>query len=136
MDDWEMFKLHCQGAEHNEPFKRIKINPYEFPKSVTSFSDVCTGDYDSPIRLIAGEIQTEIDNQIYRAVQQVDIQVDKGELIKALQYDRQQYDKGYRVGYDKGFSGGVNYALGKIQEMVKGGDANDAHNPGFTFAQQ
>lgn len=81
---------------------------------------MCTGDYDSPIRLIAGEIQTEIDNQIYRAVQQVDIQVDKDELIKALQYDRQQYDKGYRVGYDKGFSDGVDSVLSKIQEIIKG----------------
>lgn len=33
------------------------------------------------------------------AVQRVGVNVDKDELIKALQYDRGQYDKGYADGY-------------------------------------
>ena len=51
--------------------------------------------YKSPIELIMGQLQTSFENQIVSAVQQVGINVDKEELIKALQYDRYQYQKGY-----------------------------------------
>ena len=33
-----------------------------------------------------------------------DINVNKEELIKALKYDRDQYEKGYDDGYDEGFN--------------------------------
>ena len=36
-----------------------------------------------------------MENNILRAVQQQDIHVDKHELLRALQYDRSQYEKGY-----------------------------------------
>ena len=55
--------------------------------------------YISPIEMIVGQIQTEMDNQVMRAVQNVGVTVDKDELVKALNYDRQQYDKGYGDGY-------------------------------------
>lgn len=55
--------------------------------------------YESPIQLffdeIFDEIQHEIDGTVYSAVQNVGVNVDKEELIKALQYDRGQYEKGY-----------------------------------------
>lgn len=51
--------------------------------------------YQSPIELIMGQLQTSFEDQIVSAVQQVGINVDKEELIKALQYDRYQYQKGY-----------------------------------------
>ena len=58
--------------------------------------------YKSPIELVTSNIMTEIakkqDEQIMRAIQSVGVNVDKEELIKALNYDRQQYDKGYRDG--------------------------------------
>ena len=38
---------------------------------------------------------SEIENMIFSAVLKVGITVDKEELIKALRYDRGQYDKGY-----------------------------------------
>lgn len=56
--------------------------------------------YESPITEIIGEMQMkqreEQDRQIYECIQQYGINVDKEELIKALQYDRDQYEKGYR----------------------------------------
>ena len=56
--------------------------------------------YESPIAKIYGEIQDEIIKQdeerlMYLVNQSVGYQVDKGELIKALRYDRDQYRKGY-----------------------------------------
>lgn len=55
--------------------------------------------YESPISEMLGKIQTKIieqqENQIVQAVQNCGISVDKEELIKALMYDRQQYEKGY-----------------------------------------
>lgn len=55
--------------------------------------------YQSPIEIIAGDVETQIqeyhDQLIFKAVSDVGITVDKDELIKALNYDRQQYLKGY-----------------------------------------
>lgn len=55
--------------------------------------------YESPVNIIYGEIQTKIieeqENQAIQALQNYGISVDKEELIKALMYDRQQYEKGY-----------------------------------------
>jgi hypothetical protein len=42
----------------------------------------------------------KMENDVCTAVQNVGIYVDKDELIKALQYDREQYDRGYKQGYE------------------------------------
>lgn len=58
--------------------------------------------YESPIELITTTIMSEIvknqEEQVMNAVQGVGVNVDKDELLKALAYDRQQYEKGYRDG--------------------------------------
>lgn len=54
--------------------------------------------YKSPIEIIIGNMQTQIDDEIYRAVQNVGINVDREELLKALKYDRGQFEKGFRKG--------------------------------------
>ncbi len=54
--------------------------------------------YKSPIELIMGSIQTQQEEGILKAVQSVGVNVDKDELIKCLQYDRNQYRKGYEDG--------------------------------------
>lgn len=56
--------------------------------------------YESPIQRIVGEMQTrmmqqEEDSMMMQVRQQVGYAVDKEELLKALQYDREQYRKGY-----------------------------------------
>lgn len=63
--------------------------------------------YESPIEIITGNIQTQIDDEIYRAVQNVGINVDREELLKALEYDRGQYEKGF----DDGFAQALEIAL-------------------------
>jgi hypothetical protein len=54
--------------------------------------------YRSPIALIQKEIDYKIEDDIHEAVLECDITVDKEELIKALKYDRNQYDIGYQDG--------------------------------------
>lgn len=51
--------------------------------------------YKSPIEVIQTQMQSQIEGEIYKAVVNVGINVDKEELLKALQYDRNQYQKGY-----------------------------------------
>jgi hypothetical protein len=55
--------------------------------------------YESPINFVFGDIQTQVvkqqENEMYMAVQKCGVDVDKEELMKALQYDREQYKRGY-----------------------------------------
>lgn len=58
--------------------------------------------YENPINAIITEMQMQTikraEEDVYQAVLRHDINVDKEELVKALQYDRQQYEKGYEDG--------------------------------------
>ena len=58
--------------------------------------------YESPIQLMMNDmykqIQVEQENTVYKAIQSIGVNVDKNELIKALKYDRNQYNKGYADG--------------------------------------
>ena len=56
--------------------------------------------YKSPVEIIYGQMQQQMDGDILRAVQNYGITVDKEELIKALAYDRNQYDKGFQDALD------------------------------------
>ena len=55
--------------------------------------------YESPISIlysdIAKRINTTMTDNVVKAVQSYGIHVDEGELMKALDYDRKQYEKGY-----------------------------------------
>ena len=51
--------------------------------------------YESPIEMIMGQMRTEVDGEIFKAVQDIGVNVDREELLKALRYDRGQYEKGY-----------------------------------------
>lgn len=55
--------------------------------------------WESPIHQYTTDIQTKIENDIMTCVAGYGIEVDKEELLKALAYDRDQYNKGYNDGY-------------------------------------
>lgn len=65
--------------------------------------------YESPLHLLiesyVKDIQEkqnkEIEEYTYNYIQTIGIDIDKDELIKALNYDRNQYEKGYREGYQQ-----------------------------------
>lgn len=59
-------------------------------------------DYKSPIEIAIGQFRLEqekrIEGDVLSAIQEYGITIDKEELIKALNYDRDQYRKGYEDG--------------------------------------
>ena len=57
--------------------------------------------YESPITQIIGQLETQMEDECMKVVQQCGFDVDKYELARALAYDRDQYDKGYDDGYTK-----------------------------------
>ena len=56
--------------------------------------------YQGPIEVIASQMritsEIHLGEEIVKAVQKVGVNVDKAELLKALRYDREQYQKGYK----------------------------------------
>lgn len=54
--------------------------------------------YESPIEMISRHIRTQQEENVYKAVLEVGVHVDKDELIRALSYDRDQYNKGVHDG--------------------------------------
>ena len=53
--------------------------------------------YKSPIDIVISNTQTMIENEVLKAVQKIGVNVDRIELLKALTYDRRQYEKGYET---------------------------------------
>lgn len=70
--------------------------------------------YKSPINMWITKAQEDferkLDEQVYKEVLNVGISVDKDELLKALDYDRKQYEKG--------FQDGVQSVLKNINEVL------------------
>lgn len=54
--------------------------------------------YKSPIDVFVKEMRMKQEEQVLEAIQEIGVSVDKDELIKALQYDRGQYEKGFAEG--------------------------------------
>ena len=51
--------------------------------------------YEPPIKVVQGELETQLEGEILKAVHRVGVTVDRDELIRALRYDREQYQKGF-----------------------------------------
>ena len=56
--------------------------------------------YKTPIEIITENAKMIADDNGYKAVTQYGFKVDRDELLKALSYDREQYNKGFREGYE------------------------------------
>lgn len=54
--------------------------------------------YESPITQYITDIQTKMEDQLMETLFGLGFDVDKEELMKALKYDREQYQKGYKDG--------------------------------------
>ena len=55
-----------------------------------------TNMYESPIKLFESAMESYLEGETLKAVMKVGVSVDKEELLRALQYDREQYQKGYK----------------------------------------
>lgn len=54
--------------------------------------------FESPVHDVIKQMSEEKENYIYQCVADIGVNIDKEELIRALKYDRDQYDKGYEDG--------------------------------------
>lgn len=72
-------------------------------------------EYEPPIQVMAHDIEIQFENGIYKALRDYGISVDKDELIKALKYDREQYDQGYA----KGRADGIKEFVEQHKEIMR-----------------
>ncbi len=60
--------------------------------------------YDCPIHEQIGQLKTmmanEHDKTIFKAVQEIGIEIDKEALIQAIHNDKQRYEEAYKKGYN------------------------------------
>lgn len=84
--------------------------------------------FESPIHDVIKQFNEEKENYIYQCVADIGVNIDKKELMKALQYDREQYTKGYAEGYADGIeefiewlqaNGHINFSPERRLELVK-----------------
>ena len=78
-------------------------NLYKFINTTEKFDDkeLLNLNYESPINLIASEMETKLEADCVSVVQRYGFDVNAEELAKALAYDRDQYDKGYAAARKK-----------------------------------
>ena len=69
------------------------MNGYESPVTL----------FEIPITDITKKFDEDTDQWVMECIQKTGISINKEELIKAIQYDRDQYSKGYKNGYDAGY---------------------------------
>lgn len=59
--------------------------------------------YDCPIHEQIGQLKTmmanEHDKMLFRAVQEIGIEIDQDSLVQAIQSDKKRYEDAYRKGY-------------------------------------
>lgn len=93
-------KLNKESLEKHFPKVEIPRMHYDYDFSLL--------DYKPPILLKVEQavkaFNLQVENEVYKVVRNYEINVDKDELLKALRYDRNQYDLGYRAGYSKAYS--------------------------------
>lgn len=75
--------------------------------------------YESPITIFSETLENHYENEIMTAVMKTGVHVDRDELIKAMSYDRQQYEKGYSDGFEDGLEKGRMKCLEQIQKLIK-----------------
>ena len=57
--------------------------------------------WESPIKMMETEMRMQLEGDVLKAVKNVGVMVDKEELLRALQYDRKQYYRGYNDAVDE-----------------------------------
>ena len=80
--------------------------------------------YESPISMkftegVMEQIRDSEDKLILRSCWNAGVRVDREELLRALRYDREQYETGYRDGYEAGKTDGAVEAFDAIRAFIR-----------------
>ena len=73
--------------------------------------------WKSPINVITKEIIKDLEDGVMCEVKTI-VDVDRDELFKALNYDREQFEQGCAHGYAMGKIDGYNEAMEKIRSAL------------------
>ena len=96
---------------------------YETPIKLTEVTKRVSDLFETEAQKLAEATKQHTEDYITFKIEQIlDCEVDKEELIKAMQYDRNQYDKGYQDGYLDGVRDGKQILINKLQEYIEGSD--------------
>ena len=79
-------------AEFKIPKFKYKGDPIPLDECYRNLSKLS---YKSPIEIVYNGFETKLAGDIYEAIHHYGIDFDKDELVKALKYDRNQYEKGF-----------------------------------------
>lgn len=102
--NYDGFKISKESVDkifprEDSPLKDISIEKIDF-KNIDLLG------YESPIKTLIERVNSQIkweeQNAVLEELRRIGVEVDKAELIKALRYDRGQYEEGYRRGYSAG----------------------------------
>ena len=111
----------------------MNIYDVNFAKVKDSFKKIVP-EYECPINLIYDDVKTKMrqeqENFVVESVVTAGVKVDKDELIKALQYDRKQYEEGFEAGK----SIGHNKAIDVLAELAV--KSHDSVNYYYMLAMQ
>lgn len=75
--------------------------------------------YESPIKIIVSKLCTKLESDCVKSVQSYGFDVDKEELAKALNYDREQYEKGHKDGYNKAIDDFKNKWDSRVMDLIR-----------------
>ena len=104
--------------------KYITLPQDKYPKPTQEevLKAVAEMSYQSPIEVATRELQTKFEDDAMSVIHSYGICVDKEELVKALQYDRNQYKQGFadgcRVKMNKIRAEVVNEICEELEERV------------------
>lgn len=92
--------------------------------------------YSSPINFtikeVANDIRANIEDKLfYEVKEEINVDIDRDELIKALNYDRDSYNKGYLKGFEEGKRMAM-LTLGESLVKKYGGDSDEIRENGMS----
>lgn len=95
--------------------------------------------YNSPITIVVRDyvsaFNEAVESEIIRAVNNFAVYVDKEELVKALNYDRNQYNKGYDIGFWRGEEIAAIRFAARIKERLRIPEKRACNTATFSKAQ-
>lgn len=124
--------------------KRFKINKESidrlFPKTDPILDYLSSTGYKSPVTTFVERINADLRSEELKAVMnatvRLGVEVDEGELLKALRYDRNQYEEGYHNGYNAGYRKATEVAeeiFAEINSLRDEYSMGDIEYPDFLF---
>lgn len=87
--------------------RKLYSSPITVTTEITSFIDG-----------LVKQSEEKITGAVMETLMRANVTVDKDELIKALEYDRGQYEKGFTDGYNAGIEEGNRQMLERLKTFV------------------